>query len=122
MPPEADSDRLNRAVEQLFALARDSANKQSDFIKEWAVKHGELSVHVTRIETQLAEAAKVACPKPGMCIIIASRLTEQEKDISALKTAHAELQGGWRSLLGVAGAIGGAAGIAAAIAAWVRKP
>ena len=122
MPPEADSERLNRAVEKLFALARDSATKQSDFIKEWAVKHGELCVHVAAIEARLSEAAKVACPNPGMCMSLESRMDIQRTDIDDLKTKFAEAKGGWRGVLTVAGAVGGAAGIFAAIATWVRKP
>lgn len=117
-----DSSRFQQAITQLFALSRDAERRHTDLLARCAEEYRSLSVAVARIEEQLTAAAKIACPHPGLCVALENKLDAQATEITDLKTSRAQMQGGWRGILTVAGAIGGAAGIAAAIAEWVRKP
>jgi len=121
MPPEAGSERLNRAVEQLFALARDSANKQSDFIKEWAVKHGSCVSTSPRLRRDFQRRQRLPARIPACAChwslawtFSGPTLTTSRLSLPRPRAAGAECSP-WR-------AQSAARRDFAAIATWVRKP
>ena len=119
---DEDSSRFQKAIEQLFALSRDAERRHTDLMTHCAEEYRALSVSVARIEEQLTAAAKTACPNPGLCLALENKVEGHATQIADIQLSIAQAKGGWRGILTVAGALGGAAGMAAAIAAWVRKP
>ena len=109
--PEDQLDRLNRAIEQLFALTRDAANQHNDFAVRWTAEHGSLAASVARIE----ERMKLP-PVCARCDLLETRVSEVEKDAADLKLTRAKVEGGWKSVGVIVGWIGGAIGIASGLA------
>jgi hypothetical protein len=111
---EDQLDRLNRAIEQLFALTRDAANQHNDFAVKWTVEHGSLVAAVARIEERMKMPA--TCAYPARCDMLETRMSQVEKDSADLKLTRAKVEGGWKSVGVVVGSIGGAVGIASGLA------
>ena len=112
--PEDQLDRLNRAIEQLFALTRDAANQHNDFAVRWTAEHGSIAASVARIEERMK--LPPVCAYPARCDILGARISNVEQEAADLKITRAKVEGGWKSVGVIVGSIGGAVGIASGLA------
>jgi len=124
--PTDESERFQHAIDQLYALSRDSETRHNDLQAACAKEYTALAVATARIEEKLtaitASITANACPSPGLCKDLESRIDVQRADITTLETNQAEAKGGWKGLMAVGGLIGGATGFVALLVEWFKKP